>query len=62
MLKKSRICTFYFFVLLFIGAIVTHNETIGTAIRLVMWFIIPMSLTFFLEIFGLGVKTPLSCL
>lgn len=50
MIRKSQICIIYFFALVFIGAVAAHNETFGTAIRLVAWFVIPMSLTFFLEI------------
>lgn len=51
-MKRKVICSLvYFFIIFMIGAIATHNEYLTTALIINLWFSIPMSISYYVELF-----------
>lgn len=51
MIKKKAIYSLIYFGVIFtIGIILTHNEYISTALIIDLWFSIPMTLAYFIEL------------
>lgn len=50
MKKKLIYSLIYFFILFVIGAILTQNEYLTTALIINFWFSIPMTICFFMEL------------
>lgn len=50
-MKKVEIYTLVYFLVIFtIGIIATHNEYISTALVMNLWFSIPMTISYFIEL------------
>lgn len=50
MKKKVIYSLIYFLAIFTIGAIATHNEYINTALIINLWFSIPMTISYFVEL------------
>lgn len=51
MKRKFFFSLVYFFIIFMIGAIATHNEYLTTALIINLWFSIPMSISYYVELF-----------